>query len=82
MRYGTSTTGLYSQMFSLALQPSSKITYSTPFAAAKSMKRTYVSVVQPLGSPLLSKAFHQSHATLPGLTQEKSAPFSAGVASA
>ena len=39
MRYGTSTRGLYFQMLSASLQPSSKITYSTPAFAAKSMKR-------------------------------------------
>ncbi len=68
---GTSTDGLHFQMSSFSLQPSSRRTYSTPLLAAKSMKRLYVSVVQPRAAPLLSKALHQSHATLPGLTQEK-----------
>ena len=34
--------------------------------------------MQPFSVPLLSKSFHQSHATLPGLTHEKSAPAAAG----
>ena len=68
---GTSTAGLNFQMSSLELQPSSMMTYSTPVFAAKSMNRSYVSVVQPCSVPLLSKALHQSHATLPGFTHEK-----------
>ena len=43
--------------------------------AAKSMNRSYVFVLQPPFGAVggwLSKLFHQSHATLPGFTQEKS----------
>ena len=81
MMRGTSTFGWNFQMFRNSLQPSSRMTYSMPFSAAKSMNRSYVFVLQP-PSPWLSKAFHQSHATLPGRTHEKSVPAAAGAASA
>ena len=85
MRCGTSTAGWNFQMSSFSLQPSSKITYSTPALAAKSMNRSYVFVLQPsfaVSVSPLSKQFHQSHATLPGFTHEKSWPAAAGLASA
>ena len=49
--------------------------YSMPFAAAKLTYSLYVSKLHPVLSPgtsVILKPFHQSHATLPGLTQEKS----------
>ena len=72
MRCGTSTAGLYFQMSSSALQPSSKMTYSTPFFAAKSMKRSYVFVLADSPSGLCESDITYALATPP----EKGADFS------